>query len=58
VADESLLGGDASEFRGVVGLGEVAEDDERGPAVVVLLEEFGGGVVGEVAYAREHALLD
>ena len=40
---EGLLGGDASQFRGVVGLGEVAEDDPGGGAVVVLLEELGCG---------------
>ena len=58
MVDEGLLGGDAGEFGGVVGLGEVAEDDPGGGAVVVVLEELRRGVVGEVAYAGEDALLD
>ena len=58
VACEGLFGGEAGELRGVVGLGEVAEDDGVGSAVVVLFEEFGGGRVGEVADAGEDALLD
>ena len=57
VAD-GLLGGEPGEFGGVVGLGEVAEDDVGGAAVVVVGEELGGGVVGEVADAGEDALLD
>ena len=36
----------------------MAEDDVGGAAVVVAGEEFGGGVVGEMADAGEDALLD
>ena len=53
-----LLGGEAGELGDVVGLGEVAEDDVGGAAVVVLGEELGGGVVGEMADAGEDTLLD
>ena len=57
VAD-GTLGGDAGEFGGVVGFGEVAEDDGVGAAVVVAGEELGGGIVGKVADAGQDALLD
>ena len=57
-AADGLFGGEQGQFGGVVLLGEVAEDDPGGAAVVVAGEEFGGGVVGEVADAGEDALLD
>ena len=58
VAGQGLFGGEAGEFGRVVGFGEVTEDDGVSSAVVVVLEEFGGGGVREVAYAGEDALLD
>src|SRR5215469_11157446 len=36
----------------------MTEDDERGRAVVVVLEELGSSEVGEMADSREHTLLD
>src|ERR1039458_7603553 len=57
-AGDGLFGGEQGELGSVVLLREVAEDDVGCAAVVVVGEEFGGGVVGEVADAGEGALLD
>jgi len=47
------------EFRGLVGLGEMAEDDPGGapPCVVPSWRNSAGSVIGEVADAGEHSLL-
>ena len=55
---KSLFGSEPGQLGSVIGLREVAENNPRGAAVVVLLEKLGGGVVGEMANAGEHALLD
>jgi len=59
-AAEGFFGGEANEIRIVVFLGDVREDEmaDAGVEAFGIGEEFADGVIGEMASAREDALLD
>ncbi len=55
---QRLGGGQPGNFRGVIVLAQVRQNQVAGGAVEFKLQEFGQGVVGEVAEAAHHPLLD
>ena len=56
-AVESALGCDSSEFRKIIAFREMRKDDVGCLAVVFILEELGGGLVGEMPNSGKHSLL-
>ena len=58
VSLESALSRYPRQFRKIIAFREMAEDDESGPAVVLVLKELCRGVIGEVADAGKHSLFN